>query len=155
MRQWVKRVAAGVASLGLAASMFLTVVTLRTKLPGEEMTPAGIPQSSALYLKMRDGIEIAVSINLPQDLQKGERVPVLMRTTRYWREPQIGWLLRTLTALRQVLAREQEGYEQEKLRSATVATKKRQVLSEHEALARELVNLESALADVIAQAPFL
>src|SRR6202050_2714246 len=115
MRQWVKRVAAGVASLGLAASMFLTVVTLRTKLPGEEMTPAGIPQSSALYLKMRDGIEIAVSINLPQDLQKGERVPVLMRTTRYWREPQIGWLLRTLTALRQmdlneVLAKEQTEY---------------------------------------------
>ena len=33
---------------------------------------------------------------------------------------------------------------------ATVATKKRQVLSEHEGLARELVNLESALADVIA-----
>src|ERR1700733_2055945 len=115
MRQWVKRVAAGVASLGLAASMFLTVVTLRTKLPGEEMTPAGIPQSSALYLKMRDGIEIAVSINLPQDLQKGERVPVLMRTTRYWREPQIGWLLRTLTALLQVdlndvLAKEKTEY---------------------------------------------
>jgi hypothetical protein len=55
-----------------------------------------------------------------------------------------------LTALRQVLAREQEGYEQEKVRSAAVSTKKRQVLSEHEALARELVNLESALADVIA-----
>ena len=55
-----------------------------------------------------------------------------------------------LAALRQVLAREQEGYEQEKQRSANVSTKKRQVLSEHEALARELVNLERALADVIA-----
>ena len=55
-----------------------------------------------------------------------------------------------LAALRQVLAREQEGFEQEKVRGAAVATKKRQVLSEHEALARELVNLETALADVIA-----
>jgi uncharacterized protein len=115
MRQWVKRVSVGVASLGLAAALFVTGVTLRTKLPGEEITPAGVAQSSALYLKMRDGIEIAVSINLPQDLQEGERVPVLMRTTRYWREPQIGWLLRTLAAIGQVdlndiLAKEQTEY---------------------------------------------
>lgn len=31
----------------------------------------------------------------------GQRVPVLMRTTRYWREPQIGWTVRMLVALHQ------------------------------------------------------
>lgn len=55
-----------------------------------------------------------------------------------------------LAALREVLAREQAGYEQEKQQSVSLAAKKRSVLSEHEALARELVNLENALADVIA-----
>jgi len=34
---------------------------------------------------MRDGVEIAVTVDLPADLKEGERVPVLMRTTRYWR----------------------------------------------------------------------
>ena len=51
---------------------------------------------------MRDGVEIAVTIDLPPDLKESERVPVLMRTTRYWREPQIGWLLRMLVALHQI-----------------------------------------------------
>lgn len=55
-----------------------------------------------------------------------------------------------LAALREVLAREQAGYEQEKQQSASLTARKRTVLSEHEALARELVNLENALADVIA-----
>ena len=101
MRQSAQWIGAGVASLGLAAAVFVGVATLRTKLPGEEMTPAGIRQSSSMYVKMRDGVEIAVTIDLPPDLKPGDRVPVLMRTTRYWREPQIGWTLRMLVALHQ------------------------------------------------------
>jgi putative CocE/NonD family hydrolase len=92
-------VGVGVSSLGLTAAVWLGLRTLRTKLPGEERTPADIRQSSSLYVKMRDGVEIAVTINLPPDLKPGDRVPVLMRTTRYWREPQIGWALRMLVAL--------------------------------------------------------
>jgi len=99
MRRWVKRVGFGIAGLGLAAAAFVGVATLRTKLSGEQVTPAGIRQSSSQYLKMRDGVEIAVTIDLPPDLKPGDRVPVLMRTTRYWREAQIGWTLRTLVAL--------------------------------------------------------
>jgi hypothetical protein len=45
---------------------------------------------------MRDGVEIAVTVDLPPDLKVGERVPVLMRTTRHWRAPKIGWVLRML-----------------------------------------------------------
>jgi Predicted membrane protein len=55
-----------------------------------------------------------------------------------------------LAALRQVLAREQEGYEQAQRQTATVAAKKTRLLTEHEGLTREVVNLERALADVIA-----
>src|ERR1035438_3809434 len=98
MRRWVKRVGFGIAGLGLAAAAFVGVATLRTKLPVEEVTPAGIRQSSSMYVKMRDGVEIAVTIDLPPDLKPGDRVPVLMRTTRYWREPQIGWTRRKLGA---------------------------------------------------------
>ncbi|MGA7930116.1 MAG: CocE/NonD family hydrolase [Candidatus Sulfotelmatobacter sp.] len=88
-------------SLVLVAIFVVAVVTVSVKLPGEEMTPAGIRQSTSEYVKMRDGVEIAVTINLPPDLKPGERVPVLMRTTRYWRSPQIGWALRMLVALHQ------------------------------------------------------
>ncbi|HET6175431.1 MAG TPA: CocE/NonD family hydrolase [Candidatus Sulfotelmatobacter sp.] len=70
-----------------------------TKLPGEEMTPAGIRRSTSAYVKMRDGVEIAVSVKLPADLKGDEKLPVLMRTTRYWREPHIGWMWRMLIAL--------------------------------------------------------
>lgn len=48
---------------------------------------------------MRDGVEIAVTILLPPDLKAGERVPVLMQTTRYWRSRQIGWGMRVMAAL--------------------------------------------------------
>jgi len=80
-------------------SVVVTVATGLLKLPGEENTPAGIRRSSSRYLKMCDGVEIAVSVYLPPDLKTRERVPVLMRTTRYWREPQIGRPLRVLVAL--------------------------------------------------------
>lgn len=101
MLRWVKRVGLGIAGFGLVAAAFVGVATLRAKLPGEQMTPAGIRQSRSMYVRMRDGVEIAVTIDLPPDLKPGNRVPVLMRTPRYWREPQIGWTLRMLVALHQ------------------------------------------------------
>jgi uncharacterized protein len=99
MRRTLKWVSISIVGLVLAASLFVVVATFLTKLPGEQTTPAGIRQSTSVYVKMRDQVEIAVSVHLPPDLQPGERVPVLMRTTRYWREPQIGWALRMLLAL--------------------------------------------------------
>ena len=98
---WVKWVGIAILSLVLVALGAVAVLTARVKLPGEAMTPAGIRQETSQYLTMRDGVEIAVTVDLPQDLKPGERVPVLMRTTRYWREPQIGLALRVLAALHQ------------------------------------------------------
>lgn len=104
MRRALKLIGVGIVSLGLAASVFVCVATLRTKLPGEKITPAGIRRSTSRYVSMHDGVEIAVSVYLPQDLKTGERVPVLMRTTRYWREPKIGWIARMMVALHVVQA---------------------------------------------------
>jgi putative CocE/NonD family hydrolase len=101
MWRLVRSIALGAIGLGLAASLAAVLVTERTKLPGEEMTPAGFRRSTSQYVKMRDGVEIAVSIDLPSNLKSGERLPVLMRTTRYWRSSQVGWTLRMLIALHQ------------------------------------------------------
>jgi putative CocE/NonD family hydrolase len=102
MRKWMKRIALGFAALVALAVAVLAVLILRVQFPGEQMTPAGIRCNTAVYLKMRDGVEIAVDIWLPSDLKPGERLPVLMRTTRYWRARRLGWGLRLLVALRQV-----------------------------------------------------
>lgn len=94
----VRWISGGVVGFGLGGLLVLAIITARTKLPGEEMTPAGIRQSTSEYVKMRDGLDIAVTVDLPADLKRGERVPVRMRTTRCWREPQIRWTLRMLVA---------------------------------------------------------
>ena len=39
----------------------------------------------SLYLKMRDGVRLAVTLYLPQGLPADARVPALMNLTRYWR----------------------------------------------------------------------
>ena len=37
------------------------------------------------YITMRDGIKIASDIALPEGLPSGEKIPAIMRMTRYWR----------------------------------------------------------------------
>jgi putative CocE/NonD family hydrolase len=75
--------------IGVVVALLAVVIAL-AKRPG---------RSTSLYLPMRDGVELAVSVYLPPDLRSGERLPVLMRTTRYWREPEIGWTARALLGL--------------------------------------------------------
>jgi uncharacterized protein len=99
MRRWLKWTGLALVAAFLTAAVVVAVATATTKLPGSELTPAGYRQSTSVYVKMRDGVEIAVTILLPPDLKAAERVPVLMRTTRYWRVPQIGWGLRMMVAL--------------------------------------------------------
>jgi putative CocE/NonD family hydrolase len=91
------------ALMGLAALTVAGLATLATvtKLPGEEKTPAGIRRDAALYLTMRDGVQVAVDVWLPQDYQPGQRLPVLLRTTRYGRDGQFGWAYRLAVALKQ------------------------------------------------------
>ena len=39
----------------------------------------------SLYLRMRDGVQIAVDVVLPEDLPEGRRIPAILIMTRYWR----------------------------------------------------------------------
>ena len=52
---------------------------------------------SSFYLTMRDGVRIAVDLNLPPGLKPGERIPALLRQTRYYRSFDLGWRLQFLT----------------------------------------------------------
>ena len=88
----------GLAGLTVAV---LAMLAALTKLPGEEKTPAGFRRDIALYVTMRDGVQIAVDVWLPQDYQAGQRLPVLLRTTRYGRDGQFGWAYRLAVALKQ------------------------------------------------------
>jgi len=98
MDRGVRRTHVVILSLGLAGWLLLTA-TAAAMQPGEGKTQAGVPQSSSVYVKMHDEVEIAVSVYLPRDQEANERVPVLMRTTRYWREPQKSGMLKMLLGL--------------------------------------------------------
>jgi putative CocE/NonD family hydrolase len=97
MRRCVTWVGAGVFSVILIAALVVAAATARASNP-EEKT-AEIAHSGSVYVTMHDGVEIAVSVHLPRDLNANESVPVLMRTTRYWREPQKSWMLKMLLGL--------------------------------------------------------
>jgi len=84
--------------LALAATT-VAAASARGLLPGEELTPSGLRRDTAVYVKMRDGVEIAVDVWLPANHQRGDRWPVLVKTTRYWRTNDLGWGLRLLTTL--------------------------------------------------------
>jgi hypothetical protein len=101
MPKWIKGMLLGLAGLAALALGMLTILVRVTKLPGEGITPAGIRRDTALYIKMRDGVQIAVDVWLPQDYQAGQRFPVLLRTTRYGRDGQFGWAFRLAVALKQ------------------------------------------------------
>ena len=43
----------------------------------------------SLYLTMSDGVKIAIDVYLPKNRKAGERLPVLLHQTRYWRRPKM------------------------------------------------------------------
>jgi len=44
-----------------------------------------LPRNQALYVTMRDGVRIAIDVWLPAAVDPGEKIPTVMRATRYWR----------------------------------------------------------------------
>jgi len=46
------------------------------------------------YLTMRDGVQIAVDLYLPDKLQPGQKIPTILHQTRYWRAVDYRWLVR-------------------------------------------------------------
>ena len=100
-KRWLRRIVLGLVGLAALIASVLAILAVLTKLPGEEKTPAGVRRDTALYIKMRDGVQIALDVWLPQDYQVGQRLPVLLRTTRYGRDGQFGWEYRLAVALQQ------------------------------------------------------
>ena len=94
MRAKLKKILLG--SLALLAFTFLAavVVFLSVEYPGEAELADGTKRNVAQYVDMRDGIALAVDVWLPEELQSGQRVPTLMRATRYWRDQDLGPLVR-------------------------------------------------------------
>jgi predicted acyl esterase len=45
--------------------------------------------TQSLYVTMRDGVKIAVDVNLPKDLPAGAQVPAVLIMARYWRSFQL------------------------------------------------------------------
>jgi len=101
MWRGLKRVVLGLLCLAALTLLAIALLISVTKLPGEEKTPAGARRNTALYIKMRDGVQIAADVWLPRDYESGQRLPVLLRTTRYGRDGQFSWAFRLLVALKQ------------------------------------------------------
>ncbi len=49
-----------------------------------KLLPASLG-SRSFYVEMRDGVRIAIDVWLPEDLRPGQKIPAMMRMTRYWR----------------------------------------------------------------------
>ena len=87
--------------------ILLLVVTfiglgLSVKLPGEHLTPSGMVRYNSQYVTMRDGVEIAVDVWLPEDYNTGQKLPTLIHATRYGRAFNVRFPYRVMMALGQV-----------------------------------------------------
>jgi len=48
-------------------------------------------KTTSFYLTMSDSVKIAVSLHLPHDLKKGEKLTTIFHQTRYWRSIDLRW----------------------------------------------------------------
>ena len=99
IRSSTDRLGHGMIGLALLTILFAPTAAAQSKNSNYVESRSPFRHSTSFYVKMRDNVELAVSLYLPRNLKANERVPVLMRTTRYWREPQKTWMLKTLIRL--------------------------------------------------------
>jgi putative CocE/NonD family hydrolase len=52
---------------------------------------AGDARDTSQYVRMRDGVRIAVTTTMPSSVHEGQRVPAVLRIARYWRRWDIRW----------------------------------------------------------------
>ncbi|MEM7367836.1 MAG: CocE/NonD family hydrolase [Bacteroidota bacterium] len=57
--------------------------------PYEQHRQYNAIERQCTYVRMRDGVRIAVSVYLPKDLPQGTQLPSLIHQTRYWRVPKL------------------------------------------------------------------
>ena len=66
-----------------------------------QKTAGGERKCSSLYVTMPDGVRIAIDVWLPSSLKKGERIPAVLRSTRYVRSIEPGFWGKLLLLLGQ------------------------------------------------------
>jgi putative CocE/NonD family hydrolase len=103
MVKWLRRALIGAGALvaGLVVVVAATIIVagLLYRDPALARTPSGPPRAASLYLPMRDGTRIAATVWLPANLQRGQRIPALIKGTPYWRGGGLTFLGKALTQL--------------------------------------------------------
>ena len=91
-RSWLKKVLLVLSGLlGLILVLIMVGVALAPDY-AKKKTAAGFPINSTLYLAMDETTYVWISVWLPPGLGEGERIPALMRTSRYAEQFEDGWL---------------------------------------------------------------
>jgi uncharacterized protein len=95
----LKRILIGLLALVVVLLVGVQVLAMSATDAGEARVPAGVTRNQALYVTMRDSVHIALDLWLPATLAAGERIPALIKATRYVRATQPGVLARAAIAL--------------------------------------------------------
>ncbi len=91
--KWLGIGVAGIVALVVVGIAF-TVVVAGTlyDMKKPERTTGGLLRHSSKYVRMSDGVRIAVDIDLPANLGQRAKVPVLIKGTPYWRGANLSFL---------------------------------------------------------------
>jgi putative CocE/NonD family hydrolase len=89
LRRWRRAGLGCLVFLGLCLGI-LTILAVLAKPAGQKETPAGYTRNEAHYVTMRDGVRIAIDVWYPADLAPGQKVPTVLRPTRYGRAFALG-----------------------------------------------------------------
>jgi len=86
----------GLALAGLIALAIILIVIGIVLAPDytRKKTPAGFPINSTHYLPLDEKTNVWISVWLPPNLKKDEKIPALMTTSRYSGQLEPGWLAR-------------------------------------------------------------
>jgi putative CocE/NonD family hydrolase len=79
------------AAIAVTTAVILIAGLLHEAKPVER-TAGGAPRLISLYVPMSDGVRIAIDVALPDTLKAGERAPVLIKGTPYWRGVDLSFL---------------------------------------------------------------
>jgi uncharacterized protein len=75
------------AALAVTTAAFAVVATAAAAAPPARGAPTTFPRLQALYVRMPDGVRLAVNVWLPPGTTTSSRRPAVLETDRYWRSP--------------------------------------------------------------------
>ncbi|HPV75316.1 MAG TPA: CocE/NonD family hydrolase, partial [Gemmatimonadaceae bacterium] len=97
----LKRIVLGIVGLVVGLVVAVLVLAAMARDAGDVRVPAGMRRNQALYVPMRDGEQIAIDVWYPATLASGQRIPALIKATRYVRATRPGLLARAAITIGQ------------------------------------------------------